>query len=44
MKIFIGCSEGCTECIKACPFYEKGYNKVHEKYKKIKNKKVKSKT
>ena len=43
-NICIGCSEGCTECIKACPFYEKGYNKVHEKYKKIKNKKVKSKT
>ena len=34
----IGCSEGCTECIKACPFYNKGYSVVFDKYKKIKMK------
>lgn len=34
-KICIGCDEGCAECIKACPFYKKGYNKVYEKYQKI---------
>lgn len=35
----IGCSEGCTECIKACPFYKKGYGKVFEKYEKIRKRK-----
>lgn len=34
----IGCSEGCTECIKACPFYKNGYDAVFEKYEKIKRK------
>lgn len=33
----IGCSEGCTECIKSCPFYKKEYELVFEKYKKIKS-------
>lgn len=36
----IGCSEGCTECIKACPFHQKGYDRVHEKYIKIRNRKI----
>ncbi len=36
-ELCIGCTEGCTECIKACPFYKKGYDKVLEKYEKIKN-------
>lgn len=35
----IGCSEGCTECIKACPFHQRGYEKVYKKYKKIEEKK-----
>ena len=37
-KLCIGCSEGCTECIQACPFYKKGYDTVFEKYEKIKRK------
>lgn len=36
--VCIGCSEGCTECIKACPFYNKGYEVIFDKYKKIKMK------
>ena len=37
-ELCIGCSEGCTECIKACPFYKKEYEAVFEKYKRIKMK------
>ena len=32
--VCIGCSDGCTECIKVCPFYQKRYEKVYEKFKK----------
>lgn len=35
----IGCTQGCTECIKTCPFYNKGYNETKEKYEKIKSRK-----
>ncbi|MBX7077209.1 MAG: 4Fe-4S binding protein [Methanobacteriaceae archaeon] len=31
----IGCSQGCTECIKTCPFYNKGYIETRKKYDKI---------
>lgn len=31
----IGCTKGCVECIKACPFYKKGYEHVFKKYKKL---------
>ena len=34
----IGCTKGCVECIKACPFYKKGYEHVFKKYKKLKAK------
>lgn len=37
-ELCIGCTQGCTECIKACPFYNKGYDAVFEKYNKIKDK------
>ena len=37
-ELCIGCSEGCTECIQACPFYKKGYDAVFEKYENIKRK------
>lgn len=40
-NVCIGCSQGCTECIKACPFYKRGYEKVHEIFKKINGKKKK---
>lgn len=31
----IGCTKGCVECIKACPFYKKGYEQVFKKYQKL---------
>ncbi|MDR0911267.1 MAG: 4Fe-4S binding protein [Methanobrevibacter sp.] len=31
----IGCSQGCTYCIEACPFYEIGYDVVKAKYLKL---------
>lgn len=34
----IGCSQGCTYCIEACPFEEKGYEDVKSKFDKIKSK------
>lgn len=37
-ELCIGCSKGCTECIKACPFYKKGYKHMLMKFKKIKAK------
>jgi len=37
-KLCIGCSQGCTYCIEACPFHEKGYEQVKDKYDKIKAK------
>lgn len=37
-ELCIGCSDGCTECIQACPFYKKGYDNVFEKYNRIKRK------
>ncbi|WP_458405475.1 hypothetical protein [Methanobrevibacter sp.] len=40
-NLCIGCSEGCTECIKSCPFYQKGYGKVYEKFKKIQKRRKK---
>ena len=40
-NVCIGCTQGCTECIKACPFYKRGYDKVHEIFKKISEKREK---
>ncbi|MDI6643521.1 MAG: 4Fe-4S binding protein [Methanobacteriaceae archaeon] len=34
-KLCIGCSQGCTYCIEACPFDEKGYDEVKNKFDKI---------
>ena len=34
----IGCSQGCTYCIEACPFFEKGYDYVKKKQTKIETK------
>ena len=31
----IGCSQGCTYCIEACPFFENGYDWVYEKQTKL---------
>ena len=31
----IGCIQGCTYCIEACPFFEKGYDWVKEKQTKL---------
>jgi epoxyqueuosine reductase QueG len=41
-KNCIGCSQGCTYCIEACPFEEKGYEHVKNKFDKI-NAKLKEK-
>lgn len=41
-KQCIGCSQGCTYCIEACPFTEKGYEHVKEKFDKM-NAKLKEK-
>lgn len=41
-EICIGCSQGCTYCIEACPFDEKGYGYVKDKFDKI-NAKLKEK-
>ncbi|UTB31990.1 MAG: 4Fe-4S binding protein [Methanobacterium sp. ERen5] len=41
-KNCIGCSLGCTYCIEACPFEEKGYEHVKNKFDKI-NAKLKEK-
>ena len=38
-ELCIGCTEGCTECIKACPFYKRGYGPILKKYEKIKDRK-----
>lgn len=38
----IGCSQGCTYCIEACPFDEKGYEHVKTKFDKM-NAKLKEK-
>lgn len=37
-KLCIGCSQGCTYCIEACPFNEKGYEHVKNKFNKMKAK------
>ena len=37
-KNCIGCSQGCTYCIEACPFEEKGYEHVKNKFDKINTK------
>ncbi|MEN6573066.1 4Fe-4S binding protein, partial [Methanobacterium aggregans] len=34
-KVCIGCSQGCTYCIEACPFDEKGYAHVKNKFDKM---------
>lgn len=34
-KRCIGCSQGCTYCIEACPFNDKGYESVKNKFDKI---------
>ena len=34
-KNCIGCSQGCTYCIEACPFEEKGYQHVKNKFDKM---------
>lgn len=41
-KKCVGCSQGCTYCIEACPFEEKGYEHVKDKFDKI-NTKLKEK-
>ncbi|MBP2046924.1 4Fe-4S binding protein [Methanobacterium aggregans] len=41
-KQCIGCSQGCTYCIEACPFDEKGYAHVKNKFDKM-NAKLKEK-
>jgi len=41
-KNCIGCSQGCTYCIEACPFEEKGYEHVKNKFNKM-NAKLKEK-
>lgn len=41
-KNCIGCSQGCTYCIEACPFEEKGYEHVKNKFEKM-NAKLKEK-
>lgn len=41
-KKCIGCSQGCTYCIEACPFEEKGYKHIKTKFDKI-NAKLKEK-
>ncbi len=41
-ELCIGCSQGCTYCIEACPFNEKGYEDVKNKFDKI-NAKLKEK-
>lgn len=41
-KNCIGCSQGCTYCIEACPFEEKGYVHVKNKFDKM-NAKLKEK-
>lgn len=41
-KNCIGCSQGCTYCIEACPFEEKGYIQVKNKFDKM-NVKLKEK-
>lgn len=40
-NLCIGCSQGCTECIKACPFYKRGYEKVYAIFKKLEEKRKK---
>lgn len=37
----IGCSQGCTQCIESCPFYEIGYYEVKSKLDKLESKKLK---
>ncbi len=37
-KSCIGCNQGCTYCIEACPFEEDGYEHVKNKFDKIKAK------
>ena len=41
-KLCIGCSQGCTYCIEDCPFNEKGYEHVKNKFDKM-NAKLKEK-
>lgn len=41
-KKCVGCSQGCTYCIEACPFEEKGYEHVKNKFDKM-NAKLKEK-
>lgn len=41
-KNCIGCSQGCTYCIEACPFEEKGYEHIKNKFEKM-NTKLKEK-
>ncbi len=41
-NLCIGCSQGCTYCIEACPFNEKGYEHVKNKFDKM-NAKLKEK-
>ena len=41
-KNCIGCSQGCTYCIESCPFYQKGYGHVKNKFDKM-NSKLKEK-
>jgi len=42
-KLCIGCSQGCNYCIGACPFDEKGYEHVKNKFDKMNAKLMKKK-
>ncbi len=37
-KLCIGCSEGCTYCIEGCPFDQKEYNHIKERFDKMNTK------
>lgn len=41
-KLCIGCSQGCTYCIESCPFNEKGYKYIKNRFDKM-NAKLKEK-
>lgn len=37
-ELCIGCSQGCSYCISACPFYKKGYDHVKKIFEKLESK------
>ncbi|MFZ0442261.1 MAG: reductive dehalogenase domain-containing protein, partial [Methanobacterium sp.] len=42
-KLCIGCSEGCTYCIEGCPFDQKEYSHIKERFDKMNAKLIKNK-